>query len=56
MLNLPQQMRSRPNRFPRLASAGPLEVTQKEDTSSQLGGLRRKPQAMVQRWALFASL
>jgi hypothetical protein len=35
---------------------GPLEVTQKEDTSTQLGGLHRKPQAMVHRWALFASL
>jgi hypothetical protein len=34
---------------------GPLEVTQKENTSAQLGGRRRKPQAMVQTWALFAS-
>jgi hypothetical protein len=39
------------------ATAGLLEVTQKEDTSTQLGGgLHRKPQAMVRPWALFASL
>jgi hypothetical protein len=37
------------------AMAGPLEVTQKENTSAQLGRRRRKPQAMVQTWALFAS-
>jgi hypothetical protein len=35
---------------------GLLEVIKKEDTSAQLGGVHRKPQAMVQRWALFASL
>jgi hypothetical protein len=35
---------------------GRLEVTQKEDRSTQLGGLHRKPQAMVRAWALFASL
>jgi hypothetical protein len=35
---------------------GPLEVTQKEDTSTKMGGLHRKPQAMVQPWASFASL
>jgi hypothetical protein len=35
---------------------GPLEVTQKEDKSARTDGLRRKPQAMVQRWALSASL
>jgi hypothetical protein len=38
------------------AMAGPLEVTQKENTSAQLGGRHRKPPAMVQTWALFASL
>jgi hypothetical protein len=34
---------------------GPLEVTPKEDTSAKIGGLHRKPQAMVHPWALFAS-
>jgi hypothetical protein len=38
------------------AMTGPLEVTREEDTSIKIGGLHRKPQAMVHRWALFASL
>jgi hypothetical protein len=35
---------------------GPFEVTRKEDTSTKIRGLHRKPQAMVHRWASFASL